>query len=78
LQVVDAQDRRFEVNVTLFQRIQAEIFDTWLNPDADQVAEMTKSQSVLTFSLFRSEDPNEVLVQLTFPDRNTLNAYHAW
>ena len=67
------------MNVTLIQRIQLKNFDTWLNPDTDGLAQMMKSQGVLAYSLFRGTDnPNEVLVELQFADRKTLNAYQVW
>ncbi len=65
--------------ISLFWIIQAENFDTWLNPDPDGLAQMFKEQGVLAYSLHRnSDDPNAVMVSMTFADRNTLNAFETW
>ena len=65
--------------VSLFQRLQVRDFDKWLNPDPDGLAQMLRSQGVLAFGLYRNaNDPNGVLLQIQFADRDTLNSFREW
>jgi quinol monooxygenase YgiN len=50
-----------------------------LNPDPAGLAQMLKSQGVLAFGLYRNaNDPNGVLLQIQFADRDTLNSFREW
>jgi quinol monooxygenase YgiN len=65
--------------INLFQRVQVKDYDQWLNPDPDALAQMLKPQGVLAYNLYRNaDDPNAVLIQLQFADRDALNAFQAW
>jgi quinol monooxygenase YgiN len=67
------------MTISLFQRLQVKDFDKWLSPDPGGLAQMMKSQGVLAYSLYRNaDDPNGVLLQLQFSDRDTLNSFRKW
>lgn len=67
------------MTVSLFQRIQVNDFDKWLNPDQDMVAQMMKEQGVLAFALHRNQDdPNNLIAHFHFPDAATAKSFIGW
>ncbi len=67
------------MTVSLFWQIQVEDFDSWLNPDAEGLAQMFKEQGVLAYSLHRNlDDGNALMCHFEFADKNTLKSFEAW
>jgi hypothetical protein len=67
------------MTISLFWRVQTDDLDSWLNPDPDALWQMLQSQGVLSSSLCRgTDDPNSVVVQMQFADRDAVDAFEAW
>lgn len=67
------------MTTTLFWRVRTKDFGTWINPDAQGLAEMMRSQGVLSQSLHRdTDDPNSVTIVMEFEDRSAVDAFEAW
>lgn len=64
------------MSVSLFYRTQVKDFDSWLNPDQDEVNNFMRSQGVMSFGLVRGfEDRNRLMVHFQFPDIETAEAF---
>ncbi len=66
------------MTVSLIWRLQVEDFDSWLNPDPEEVAQMFKGMGALAYGLHRSpDDPNSLVSWFTFADADTARAFEA-
>lgn len=67
------------MSVSLFWNIQVEDFDSWLNPDAEGLAQMFKEQGVSAYSLHRNpDDRNALMCHFEFADENSLKSFESW
>ena len=67
------------MTATLFMKMQVENFDTWLNPDQEQVGENFREAGVLAFGLHRSpDDGNSLLGWFQCADADAAKAFHNW
>jgi len=67
------------MTVSLFQRVQVEDFDKWLNSDPEQVFAMMKQQGASSVLMTRNlEDPNSLMIHMAFPDESTAKSFVEW
>lgn len=65
--------------ISVFQQVQVKDFDSWLNPDPNQVFEMMKEQGASSVLLTRNlEDPNSLMIHMEFPDESTAKSFVEW
>ena len=66
------------MTVSLVWRIQVNDFDSWLNPDPDNVAEMFAGMGVQSYGLLRSADePNSLTCYFTFENAEAARTFEA-
>jgi len=64
------------MTVSVFQRVKVQVFEEWLHPDPNEVAEMMKSQGASSVHLTRNlDDPNILMIHLEFPDAETAKSF---
>jgi hypothetical protein len=65
--------------ISVFQRVQVKDFDSWLNPNPEEVFAMMKEQGALSVLLTRNlEDPNSLMIHMDFPDESTAKSFMEW
>ena len=64
------------MTATLFMRMQVENFDTWLNPNPEEVDQMFRGAGAMAYGLHRNaDDGNSVLSWCQFADADSAKAF---